>query len=402
MQQPVTASRLRWRTAEPAVPDAKTLPLLRQAVAVAPHRVDLKLKLARVLRRAGAIAEIVDLLKPASADDCAAPEVLLLLGRAALEVGEEQLAVDALHGAADAGLSSALGYLAEALFRLNRPDEALDAAQRRLVAWPTDFEALQVIAYVLTERGEIDRLWRLATDLRSNGAWGGWLSAVATSTAATLGREQDFKALCDPSRWFSTGKLAVSGDFNKRLADELLVLRPSAKAMRVDDLERVGGPASQELFVALRQAVESYVAQRLDLSDDPVMTHRPADARLAAWAILTEDHRYHGWHLHQAGWISGVYYIEVPEIDYGRDESAGTIEFGPYPFAQNEEKLRPYRWRVRPEPGLLLLFPSYFAHRTWPTRLPSHRICVAFDVRPVGPIGGHEVEKHGNPAQIQA
>jgi tetratricopeptide (TPR) repeat protein len=401
MQQPVTASRLRWRTAEPAVPHAKMLPLLRQAVAVAPHRVDLKLQLARMLRSAGAIAEIVDLLRPAAADDRAAPEALLVLGRAALDVGEKQLAVDALRGAASAGLSSALGYLAEALFRLNRPDEALDAAQRMLAGRPADFEALQVIAHVLFQRGEIDRLWRLASDLRSNGAWGGWLSAVATSTAATLGMEDDFKALCDPSRWFSTGKLAVPGDFNKRLADELLALRPSAKAMRIDGLESVGGPASQELFVALRQAVESYVAQRKELSDDPVMMHRPPEALLAGWAILTEDHKHHGWHIHQAGWISGVYYIEVPDIDCSRDELGGTIEFGPYPFSANEEKLRPYRWRVRPEPGLLLLFPSYFAHRTWPTRLPDHRICVAFDVRPVGPIGSQSVENRGNPARIE-
>ena len=130
MQQPVTASRLRWRTAEPAVPHAKMLPLLRQAVAVAPHRVDLKLQLARMLRSAGAIAEIVDLLRPAAADDRAAPEALLVLGRAALDVGEEQLAVDALRGAADAGLSSALGYLAQALFRLNRPEEALNCFRR--------------------------------------------------------------------------------------------------------------------------------------------------------------------------------------------------------------------------------------------------------------------------------
>jgi Putative 2OG-Fe(II) oxygenase len=68
-----------------------------------------------------------------------------------------------------------------------------------------------------------------------------------------------------------------------------------------------------------------------------------------------------------------------------RGQVAGMIEFGPCPFAQaDEEKLRPYRWRIRPEPGLLLLFPSYLTHRTWPTGKPEHRICVAFDVRPVG------------------
>jgi len=390
MQQPVTASRLRWRTAEPAVPDAKTLPLLRQAVAIAPHRIDLKLKLARVLRRAGAIAEIVDLLRPAAADDRAAPEVLLVLGRAALEVGEEQLAVDALRGAADAGLNSALGYLAEALYRLDRPDEALDTAQRRLTDWPADFEAQRVMTRVLFQRGEFDRLWRLCIDLGRNGVWGGWLSAAAASAAVTLGMDDEFRAMFDVSRWFSAGKLVVPSHFNESLADELLALRLPAEKMRIDDLERVGGPVSQDLLNRLQRAVETYFEQREDQPDDPIVTHRPEYGAIAAWAILTEERKHHGWHIHQAGWISGVYYVDVPKIDYDRDERAGGIEFGPYPFGGDEEKFRAYRWRVRPEPGLLLLFPSYFAHRTWPTGLADPRICVAFDVRPVGPPSGSQ------------
>jgi tetratricopeptide (TPR) repeat protein len=385
MQQPVTALRLRWRTPEPAVPDSKTLPLLRQAVAAAPHRVDLKLQLARVLRRAGDHAEIVDLLKPAAAGDRAAAEVLLPLGRAALDVGEDQLALEVLHAAAAAGLNSALGYLAEALYRSDRPDEALDAAQRRLADWPTDFEALQVIARVLFQRGEVDRLWRLSADLRNRGAWGGWLPAVAASAAASLGSEDEFNALYESSRWFSAGKLSVPGDFNGRLAIELMALRPSSKKIRVDGLERVGGPMSQDLLGRLRHAVESYIEQRERPPDHPILARRPQYARFAAWAILTEERMHHGWHIHQAGWISGVYYVAVPKIDYDRDDLAGAIEFGPYPFGGDEEKLRPYRWRVRPEPGLLVLFPSYFAHRTWPTGLPDPRISVAFDVRPVDP-----------------
>jgi tetratricopeptide (TPR) repeat protein len=367
------------------MPVAKTLPLLRQAVAVAPHRIDLRLRLARTLRRVGASAEIVDLLKPAVADGTADPEVLFILGRAALEVGEEQLAVEVLRAAAAAGLNPALGYLAEALYRLDRSDEALDAAQRRLADWPADFEAQRVIARVLFQRGEIGRLWRLSIDLRRKGAWGGWLSAAAASAAVTLGMDDEFRAMFDAARWFSAGKLVLPRHFNESLADELLSLRLPAEKMRIDDLERVGGPVSQDLLIRLQQAVEAYFEQREDQLDDPIVAHQPEYGAIAAWAILTEERKHHGWHIHQAGWISGVYYVDVPKIDYDRDELAGSIEFGPYPFGEDDEKLRPYRWRVRPEPGLLLLFPSYFGHRTWPTGLPDTRISVAFDVRPVGP-----------------
>jgi hypothetical protein len=37
-------------------------------------------------------------------------------------------------------------------------------------------------------------------------------------------------------------------------------------------------------------------------------------------------------------------------------------------------------WRVAPEPGMLLLFPSYYAHSTRPTGVDEARICIAFDV----------------------
>jgi tetratricopeptide (TPR) repeat protein len=384
----MTALHLRWGTPRPSLSAAKTLPLLRQAVALAPGRAELQRQLARALLRTGAHNETIDLLKPALADAAADPELLLILGRAALAVSEDQLAAQALNAAVARGLRSAGGYLAEALYRLNRNEEALDAAERRLSERPTDIEAMQVVARVLFGWGDIERLWRLCLQLQSKRAWGGWFSAVAVSAAAQLGLEDEFKRLCDRSRWFSAKKLSVPGDFNERLAAELLALRPSPKAMRIDDLEYVGGPATRELFARLHQAIDCYAVERQDLSGDALMAHQPAHALLTGWAILTETHQHHDWHIHQAGWISGVYYIHVPKIDPDRDGLAGSIEFGPYPFGDDENKLRPYRWHVRTEPGLLLLFPSYFAHRTWPTGVSDPRLCVAFDVRPVGPPWG--------------
>jgi tetratricopeptide (TPR) repeat protein len=379
----MTVTYPRWRTPDLDWPDAKTLPLLRLAVAAAPHRTDLKLQYARALLRTKAHAEIIDLLKPTAAEAGTEPELLFILGRAALAVGDERLAADALGAAAARGLTAVLGCLAEALYRLNRPDEALDAALRRLQDRPTDFEALQVVARVLFRRGETERLWRLCVDLRSKGAWGGWFSAVAVSAAATLGIEDEFNALCNLPQWFSTLQLATPDAFNQRLAAELLALRPSANAIRIDNLEHVGGPASRDLFVRLRQAVESYAAQHDSLPDHPINTHRPPYARLTGWAMLTEESKHHGWHIHQAGWVSGVYYVDVPQIECDRESLAGAIEFGPYPFAEDEEKLVPYRWHFKPKPGSLVLFPSYFAHRTWPTGSPYQRICIPFDVRPV-------------------
>lgn len=383
----MTALHLRWTTSRSeGLPDAKALPLLRQAVALAPDRVELRLQLARTLVRAGAHREVIDLLKSALAEPGVDPERLLILGQAALTVGQDQLAADTLDAATAQGMNAAEGYLAEALYRLNRHDDALRAAERRLGTRPTDFEALQVVARVLFGRGEIERLWRLCLQFQSKGAWGGWFSAVAASTAAALGLEHEFNRMCDRSRWFSAETLSAPDGFNERLAAELLALRPSPKAMRIDDLEHVGGAASQELFAMLQEAVESYAGERQGVAGDALMSHQPTHAVLTGWAILTETRQHHDWHIHQAGWISGVYYIHVPKIDRQGDGLAGGIEFGPYPFGDDEEKLRPYRWRVKTEAGLLIMFPSHFAHRTQPTGVPEPRLCVAFDVRPASPL----------------
>jgi hypothetical protein len=49
-------------------------------------------------------------------------------------------------------------------------------------------------------------------------------------------------------------------------------------------------------------------------------------------------------------------------------------EFGLMPYGQELKDVGVPRWRVMPQPGLLLLFPSHCAHRI--------RISVAFDVTP--------------------
>ena len=81
---------------------------------------------------------------------------------------------------------------------------------------------------------------------------------------------------------------------------------------------------------------------------------------------------------------NGVYYVEMPKIEQSGVGHRGAIEFGPYPFGRDTDTLKAHRWHLVPTPGLLLLFPSYYAHRTWPTGVAASRISVAFDVRPVG------------------
>src|ERR1700730_612902 len=101
----------------------KMLPLLRMAVAAAPDRPDLKVKLALALHKTNQMTELVDWLRPTAADEEAAPELLMCLGEAAFAARDYQLALTALRSAAAKGFTPACGRIAETLAHLGRPDE---------------------------------------------------------------------------------------------------------------------------------------------------------------------------------------------------------------------------------------------------------------------------------------
>jgi hypothetical protein len=370
------------------VPHEKLLPLLRAAVKAAPDRADLRLQLAVALHKTDRMAELVDWLRPAAGNPDAEPELLMCLGDAAIAVGDPQLALTAQRWAAAKGFAPAFGRMAHTLFLLGQPDEALSAGLEAIERVSLEPKTFAIVARLLLDLGETERLWNLGVKLRANGMWGSYVPS-AMMLAAPECLDHQLAALLDPARWFSTRWLALGEDFNDKLTAELIahpfiraVPRAHAQgAIRwVHQLELTGGPLAQTLLARLREAVETYVAEREAFMDHPMIARRPRHVHLHSWGLATREDGHQGWHLHD-GWLSGVYYAEMPSAGPADNEFAGAIEFGLYPFGRDAETLRSPRWRVRPEPGMLVLFPSYFAHRTWPTGVGDPRVCVAFDVK---------------------
>jgi tetratricopeptide (TPR) repeat protein len=389
-------SPLTWQTTPVRLaPDAKMLPLLRMGVAAAPDRPDLKIQLAVALHGTGRLDELVDWLRPAAGDEDEAPELLMCLSDAALALRDYQLALTAARSAAAQGFKPAVALLAETLSRLGHPDEALKAGLEALERSPADARAFAVVAGLLLDRNETEQLWVLCTDLRAQGVWGGHIPSAMALAARTAEQDDEITQLVDPARWFCATRLAMPADFNERLAAELLAHKfmcrlPSTSAARgasswILQLELVGGPLAQELLTMLREAAGTYLAERQSLGDHPMVALRPSSVVLSSLALAVHDDGRTMWHRHD-GWLTGIYYVAVPTVEPCHDERAGAIEFGLLPFGREAETLRSPRWQVTPEPGLLLLFPSYLAHRTWPTGVGDPRICVPFDVKPAKTI----------------
>lgn len=101
------------------------------------------------------------------------------------------------------------------------------------------------------------------------------------------------------------------------------------------------------------------------------------------WINVLEPGGLNAPHDHP-GWVwSGSYYIKVPEID--RDRS-GNIEFfdprtnvrtltvdGAACFASN--------YPIKPQAGMLLIFPAYLRHWVYPNQSQEERVTVAFNAR---------------------
>ncbi len=130
----------------------------------------------------------------------------------------------------------------------------------------------------------------------------------------------------------------------------------------------------------IRRAVENYAANLPKESSHPFVVNRPKDWFITMWANVIESEGFQVPHIHPSGWLSAVYYVSVPEV-VRSDGQGGWIEFGE-PYQDIAHNVRPETLALRPENGLLLMFPSYFYHRTLPFHSSEQRISIAFDIVP--------------------
>jgi hypothetical protein len=136
---------------------------------------------------------------------------------------------------------------------------------------------------------------------------------------------------------------------------------------------------------ALRVAIADYWRALPNLRGHPFVDNRPSAAFLNIWCVVLERGGHQIPHIHPEAWLSGVYYPQVPaaiRAPADPEDPSGCLELGPDDLPGRAPV--PLRLiRVRPAEGLLVLFPSYFYHRTVPFESEGTRISVAFDLMPV-------------------
>ncbi len=139
-----------------------------------------------------------------------------------------------------------------------------------------------------------------------------------------------------------------------------------------------GGEAIAELKQWISMAVTDLTIGLSRLTEPP-----EGKLKMTAWANVLRRGGYHQVHDHSTYAYAGVYYIEVGESDPGQIVS-GDIEFIDPRVAMGAIQMpgMPFKQRVqlKPEPGLMVVFPAWLKHYVHPYQGPGIRITIAFNV----------------------
>ncbi len=287
----------------------------------------------------------------------------LNLGEACLKSGDPSAAETAFKRALDIDPSFAMAAvnLADLSLHDGRPNDALNIIDQFLEQNPGQPSALAFKAFAHRDAGEIEKAQELDSMDRFI-----------------------FEAPVTPPPGY-----ADIAAFNQALAAHVLAHPTLTVAPRAH--ATVAGKHSGELLggdlgpiAAFRDIVmagfNTYRRRFIGEPTHPFLDQCPTDMRLSIWGVVMHEAGHQVPHIHPSAWLSGVYYVEVPET-IAKDDPAheGWIEFGRPPEDIHAQHM-PDVTLMCPTAGRMILFPSHFYHQTIPLSVKCQRISIAFDV----------------------
>ena len=147
-------------------------------------------------------------------------------------------------------------------------------------------------------------------------------------------------------------------------------------------------PAITRFDTLLRATIEGFKEGLARDPEHPFFGAVPEDYEIKLWATVLNRGGYHPPHHHPGNWLSGVYYVKVPESAAepggrnGSEAFPGGLVFDGFTNLPGLSGHSDLVRRITPVEGLLVLFPSYFMHATVPFAGDDTRISLAFDVMP--------------------
>lgn len=370
----------------------------RQSLMRAPSEVGVASEFANHLWMMSGDLKLADSVLDAAFHAGGAPAPLLIAKSALYQAsGDGERALTLMERASERMPDDAYVHMAaiEYALRLDRVAEAEAFSRRAEAVEPRSRSVIQYSAIVDLAAGRPAEAFRklqgaLKDHPNDQSLWG-WMAVAARAVGDPLyGRLCDYPAMVvvydleTPPGWPSLEAFLAD------LATELKAVHvyrqhPTNQSMRhgSQSMHMLAGsnvPPIKAFFEALDKPIREHMA-RIGTGDDPLRRRNTFDYRMVgAWSVRLQPNGFHRDHFHPDGWLSSAFYVETPDAALDTPERQGWIRFGQPPFVTNPPL--PAEHFVRPKPGRLVLFPSYFWHGTVPFTTDEVRMTIAFDVVP--------------------
>ncbi len=136
--------------------------------------------------------------------------------------------------------------------------------------------------------------------------------------------------------------------------------------------------AFSRLEEIIRDELDAYQAEHAG-SEDFLITQFPNRFKVLGWRVKLMKAGFQKPHIHSGGWISGVFYLKMPNNMKGNEGSIAFSLHG-YDYPVTRQNI-PGKEHL-PAVGDLVFFPSSLFHRTVPFEADEERQCIAFDIVP--------------------
>ncbi len=276
-------------------------------------------------------------------------------------------------------------------------DDAAAAFRRALAQTPDFVDARTGLAEVAVAQDMPKSAIDLCDEYLRDFGYNSGIIAAKALAHNDAGEEAVASYFLDLDRFLRAAEIAVPPTFADRRAFNAaieaearahpsLTFEPPAVAttsgFQTGDLfQNAATPAVAAFRAAVNAAVRDYIAALPAEPSHPFIANAPDRWSLMGWTVILKSQGHQRAHIHPDGWLSGVYYVKVPDSvsDTPGGSEDGWIEFGRPPDTVPVKRENPTR-RIAPREGVMILFPSYLYHRTIPFEDSGERISFAFDV----------------------
>lgn len=271
--------------------------------------------------------------------------------------------------------------------RLGRMDEAIAAGRRAVEIDPNVHTSFHLTFSLMSAGLNTEALDVCQESLRYNPMDARAL-AFLPSVLEALGRGEEARRISDienlvrscditPPRGF-----ASVTEFNRTIA--ATVLDQPGRILddtQTNDLFRPSTGPLAAFRDVVNSVVNSYYSVMPEIANHPFLNHRMTNWRIDGWGTRLKSYDEHEPHFHRHGWLSGVYYVKLPPKVADRASRDGWLEFVPAPTYTGANQIVD-TVILRPEEGMMVIFPSYLYHRVLPFEEDEYRISIAFNLSP--------------------